>query len=189
MSAGHTRSCQHQKHRIFFSIWSCLSVSWYGIINRSNYVQAHFIFEKRTQPKEQTTKNLTQKERKCYKQEKTLHKETFTGLLELALPRSDGNPEHDLKPDSQTALKPRLRHISQYFSQHRENFLKFFLCRSNNDWKGFNMLYLSTQFDNYLWQLILRWKQKKNKKKTPVRIQSSYPFSMVGPTNFISFYG
>ena len=42
-----------------------------------------------------------------------------------------------------------------------ENFLETFGCGSNYDCKGFNMIYDSTQNDDYLWYLIFRGKQKK----------------------------
>ena len=37
------------------------------------------------------------------------------------------------------------------FSRHWEFFFEILKCRSNHEWKGFKMIYLSTQSDDYLW--------------------------------------
>ena len=40
-------------------------------------------------------------------------------------------------------------------------FMENFKCSLNHDWESFNFIYYSTQFDDYLWYMILRGKKTK----------------------------
>ena len=54
-----------------------------------------------------------------------------------------------------------------WFLEERKNFLKFFLCVLNHDFKGFNLIYHSAQSDDSLCYLILRGKQNEKTKTYP----------------------
>ena len=47
---------------------------------------------------------------------------------------------------------------------HKGIILESFESRSNHDLEGFKMIYQSTQSDDYMWHLILRGKEKIEKK-------------------------
>ena len=62
--------------------------------------------------------------------------------------------------------------------------LENFKCSLNHDWESFNFIYYSTQFDDYLWYMILRGKKLKHTvyKVAPI-------FQMVGTiTHFITYF-